>query len=120
MPVPPGQYLRNYDLTGGFLQQNFVPLKAPGSLPSTPTGLTARGSNEQVLLAWDATPGATSYVVKRSGAPGGPYAVVAPRVTSLVYCDTSVVNFTTYYYMVAAANSAGMSADSREVSVTLA
>jgi len=77
-----------------------------------------QGGDEQVLLAWDSATGATSYVVKRSTAPGGPYAAVAPRVTSVVYRDASVVNGTTYYYVVAAVNLAGPSADSAEASAT--
>lgn len=118
MPVPPGHYLQNYDLTGDFLWQNYVPLRASDRPPSTPTRLTAQGSNKQVLLSWDSATGATSYVVKRSVAPGGPYVVVALRVTSVVYRDTSVVNGTTYYYVVAAVNLAGSSSDSVEASAT--
>lgn len=118
MPVPPGHYPRNFDLTGDFLRQNFVSLGAPGSPPLAPTGLTAQGLDGQVLLSWDSATGATSYVVKRSVAPGGPYVVVANRVTSVVYRDVTVINGTTYYYVVSSVNSAGASDESSEASAT--
>jgi len=85
------------------------------SAPATPGGLTATAGNQQVSLNWNASAGATSYNVGRSITSGGAYSQIAsPSATS--YSDTSVTNGTTYYYVVAAVNSAGMSANSAEVS----
>jgi cellulose 1,4-beta-cellobiosidase len=44
--------------------------------PGVPTGLTATAANLQVVLAWNAITGATSYNVKRATTTGGPYAKV--------------------------------------------
>jgi hypothetical protein len=85
--------------------------------PVAPTGLAATAGNQQVSLAWNASSGATSYVVGRGTATGGPYSTVSsPSTTS--YTDSSVTNGTTYYYVVAAVNSGGTSANSSQVSAT--
>ncbi|PXA03436.1 hypothetical protein DDZ13_12135 [Coraliomargarita sinensis] len=85
--------------------------------PSTPTGLNATSGDGRVDLAWDAATGADSYNVKRSTTTGGPYASIgSPSGTS--YADTTAANGTTYYYVVAAVNTIGSSADSTEVSAT--
>ncbi len=90
---------------------------APPSIPDAPNGLNATPGNAQVSLSWTASSGATSYNVKRSTTSGGPYTTIAsPTGTS--YTDTSVVNGTTYYYVVSAVNSAGESANSSQVSAT--
>jgi hypothetical protein len=70
-----------------------------------------------VALSWSAPSGATSYNVQRSTTNGGPYTSIAtPTTTS--YTDTGVTNGTTYYYVVAAVNGAGQSANSSQVSAT--
>lgn len=79
-----------------------------GSLPATPTGLTATGiSTTQISLSWTPVPGATSYVVQFAVAGGswqplgtttGPGGVVG-----------SLSPGTTYYFQVAAKNAAGQS-----------
>jgi hypothetical protein len=89
----------------------------PLASPPTPTGLAATAGNQQVNLTWNASTGATSYNVGRSTTSGGPYTTVSsPTMTS--YADSSVTNGTTYYYVVAAVNSAGTSANSGQVSAT--
>ncbi|NBC70852.1 hypothetical protein GT003_17775 [Paenibacillus sacheonensis] len=89
-----------------------------GSLPSTPTGLSASGGNGQVALGWSAASGATSYNVKRSTSSGGSFSNVATGVTSTSYTDTGVTNGTTYYYVVSAVNSIGESGNSSQASAT--
>ncbi len=85
--------------------------------PATPTGLAATAGNAQVGLTWNASTGATSYTVGRSTTSGSGYTTVtSPTGTS--YTDTGLTNGTTYYYVVAAANSAGTSANSSQVSAT--
>jgi len=44
-----------------------------GGRPLAPTGVTAKAGNQQVVLSWTASLGATSYNVKRSTTNGGPY-----------------------------------------------
>ena len=49
---------------------------------------------------------AGNYVVKRSTASGGPYTSIA--YTSLTaFTDSPLINGTTYYYVVSAANARG-------------
>jgi fibronectin type 3 domain-containing protein len=86
--------------------------------PLAPTGLNATAGNASVGLAWNASAGATSYNVLRSTTDGGPYGNVATGVNSASYTDNTVVNDTTYYYVVQAANSAGTSGNSDQASAT--
>jgi hypothetical protein len=87
------------------------------SAPSTPTGLTATASPQQVALSWNASSSATSYNVKRSTTHGGPYTPIAsPTLTN--YTDSSLTGGTTYYYVASAVNATGESANSSEVSAT--
>ena len=90
---------------------------AVATIPPAPTGLTATAGNQQIVLNWNASSGATGYHVKRGSASGGPYAQVAsPTGTSDT--DTGLTNGTTYYYVVSGLNSAGESANSSQVSAT--
>jgi len=87
------------------------------AIPPVPTNLIATAGNAQVGLSWSASSGATSYNVKRSTTSGGPYTTIgSPTTTS--YTDTGVTNGTTYYYVVAAVNTAGQSGNSSQVSAT--
>jgi hypothetical protein len=71
-----------------------------------------------VSLAWSTSVGATSYNVKRAPSHGGPYATIA-SASSGSYNDTSVVDGTTYYYVVSAVNDGGENpTNSNEVSAT--
>jgi hypothetical protein len=88
-----------------------------GTPPPTPAGLAATAGNAQVTLSWSASTGAVSYNVGRSTTTGGPYSTVGtPTATS--FTDTTVKNGTTYFYVVNAANLAGPSANSTQVSAT--
>jgi hypothetical protein len=90
-----------------------------------PFGLTARAGNSQVIMEWNALPGATGYNVKRSATSGGPYTVLATASTvpGTNYVDATALNGATYYYVVSAATSisaAGETANSpSEAAVTL-
>jgi fibronectin type 3 domain-containing protein len=90
---------------------------APGIVPAVPTNLQATAGNAQVSLSWTASSAATSYSVQRSTTSGGPYTSVG-NPTSVAYTDTSVTNGTTYYYVVAAVNTVGTSANSNQASAT--
>lgn len=88
-----------------------------GNPPPTPSGLVATAGNQQVALTWNASAGATSYPLSRATTSGGPYSSLATANTSS-YTDTTVTNGTAYFYVVAAANSFGKSANSTEVAAT--
>jgi fibronectin type 3 domain-containing protein len=92
------------------------PSCGPTTAPTAPTGLAATPGNTQVSLAWNASSGATSYNVLRSTTSGGSYNSIATGLTTTSYTDTGLTNGTTYYYVVQAANSAGTSANSTQVS----
>ena len=85
---------------------------------AAPANLAANPGTATVTLNWTASAGATSYNVKRATTSGGPYTTIAPVVNTTSYTDTTVVNGTTYYYVVSAVNAAGESPDSAEVSAT--
>jgi len=87
-------------------------------IPSVPTGLAATTGISQVVLSWTASNGATSYNVYRSTTNNGPYTTLvgSPNGTSIT--DTGLTNGTTYYYVVAAVNSTGASANSTQLAAT--
>jgi fibronectin type 3 domain-containing protein len=95
---------------------NATPL-APAKPPATPTGLAATSGNASVSLTWNASTGATSYNVKRSTTSGGPYATIASPTTAS-FADATVVNGTTYFYVVSAIDGSGQSGNSNQVSAT--
>jgi fibronectin type 3 domain-containing protein/regulation of enolase protein 1 (concanavalin A-like superfamily) len=82
--------------------------------PIQTTGLTATGGSGQVALAWNSTPGAASYTVRRATVGGGASTVIASGVTGTSYTDTSLADGTTYYYVVTPANASGDGANSAE------
>ena len=82
---------------------------------AAPTALAATPANSQVLLTWNSVANANSYTLSRTTTSGGSYTAIA-RVGITSFADTNVSNGTTYYYVVRAANIAGESADSEEVS----
>ena len=94
----------------------------PAPVPLAPTGLMAQGGLSQITLNWAPAIGdlAQGYNVLRSTTSGGPYMTVASWSANTFpdYTDTSVVNGTTYYYVVCAVNQSGASAKSAEVSAT--
>jgi hypothetical protein len=87
------------------------------SVPPVPAGLTATAGDAQVMLAWSLSTGATGYYVKRSTTSGGPYAQIA-TLAGTSFTDTGLTNGTKYFYVVAAYNAAGVSANSAEVGAT--
>lgn len=104
----------SYGQSANSTQVSATPIAAP---PPVPAGLIAAPGNQQVTLSWNASSGATSYNLQRSSTSGGPYTTISsPTATS--YTDTSLTNGTTYYYVVAAVNAAGQSANSNQVSAT--
>ena len=97
-------------------EANAIP-NPPAQIPPVPTGLQATPADSQVNLTWNASAGATEYPVMRATVSGGPYTQLF-QPTTPSYSDTGLTNGTTYYYVVAAENTAGQSANSAEVSAT--
>ncbi|MGH7989638.1 MAG: LamG-like jellyroll fold domain-containing protein, partial [Limisphaerales bacterium] len=81
-----------------------------------PTGLTAATGDDEVTLAWNSSPNATSYNVKRSTTLNGTYIVIATNLIELNFTNTGLTNGITYYFVVSAINSAGESGNSIAVS----
>jgi beta-glucanase (GH16 family) len=86
--------------------------------PVAPTGLVATAGDAQVALNWNAVSGATGYNLGRATNSVGPYAAVTNGLTGTSYTDASVVNGTTYYYVVSTVQAGCESTNSTEVSVT--
>ena len=85
--------------------------------PTAPTGLTATPSDAQIALSWNADAGATSYILERGVASGGPYTSIG-TAPSASYTDTGLTNGTAYFYVAVAVNSTGQSSSSAEVAAT--
>jgi chitinase len=92
----------------------------PPPPPPAPTGLTATRLPQKgsIKLNWNASPGATSYNVKRSTVSGGPYTTIKTGVTTATYANTGLTSGKAYYYVVSAVNVAGESPNSNQASAT--
>ena len=102
--VVPIAALAGITVTGGRLNVNNS-IRDCGTVPdppAAPTGLVATAGVNQVTLNWNAVAGATSYNVKRSTTPGGPYGTIASGVGSTTYIDAPLAGGTTLYYVVSA------------------
>ena len=99
--------------------QNSTEVSAMPLFSPAPTNLTVTATNfGLVSLAWSTSAGATSYNVKRAPSTAGLTNHCQPP-SSTTYNDTSVVNGTTYYYVVTAVNPGGENpTNSAEVSAT--
>ena len=80
-----------------------LPPLAPPAL-SPPVIQTAVTNYGKVTLTWSAVTGASSYNVKRATSIGGPFTTIT-NVTATTFTDTSVLNGTTYFYVVSTLNS---------------
>jgi len=75
---------------------------------SAPTGVTATGGESQVVLDWTALSGASSYTVYWGSSTGiSSSSTAISSVSTDNYTHTGLDNGTTYYYKVAAVDSAG-------------
>lgn len=89
----------------------------PGVVPPAPTGVAAvtGGAPGEVDLSWNASPGATSYKVRRSGVSGGPYKG-ARQTAAASYTYSGLRSGKRYYFVVTAMSASGESVYSVEVS----
>ena len=117
VPVADATANRIFAMTTANIVSAFLQL-VPASVPPAPTGLTATAGNAQVQLGWAASSGATGYNVKRSTTSGGPYSNIATNVAGTSFTDTTVVNGTTYFYVVTAVNAGRKSPVSNQASAT--
>lgn len=90
------------------------------AIPGIPQNLVVQTGNQQNLVSWDLSTGATSYIIQRS-LDNVTFTVLAtvsgtPLATS--YLDSAPVLGTTYWYQVAASNSSGDSSYTNSQSVT--
>jgi fibronectin type 3 domain-containing protein len=100
---------------------DYIRLELTGYTPPPPANCVAYAGNAGNLVSWPVTPGATSYNVLRSTTSGSGYVSITNGVVGPVcgsgannatYLDTSVVNGTTYYYVVRSGNPNGSSTNS--------
>lgn len=86
--------------------------------PSIPQGLIVQTENQQVLISWDLSAGATSYKVQRSldNVTFDDLAVVSGSPLDTLYLDTVVTLNTKYWYKVAASMDAGVTYSSYTLS----
>ena len=73
---PAGYNFTVTDSAGNAMSSAVGVLVQPAA-PPIPTGLIATAGNAQVTIAWNASAGATGYVVNRAAGSGGPYAPIA-------------------------------------------
>ena len=89
--------------------------------PAAPSGLEATVKNGSVTLQWDDNSDLdlSGYTVYRSTTSGGLYVAIASELTVSAFVDNTVVNGTTYYYIITALDSSSLeSFGSSEVSAT--
>ena len=115
--VEPVPSLAAVTATGGRLDLHSAMRSCIGP-PDAPSSLTATAGDTVVTLEWPTAAGAIGYIVKRADASGGPYTPLTPDAGSTTFSDSAVVNGQTYFYVVAARNSTGVSANSPEASAT--
>lgn len=102
-------------VNSGALSANSNQATATPTELAIPANLTATPGSGQVVLAWNASAGATGYKIYRSTTNGGPYNSLTD-VTTTSYTNTGLANGTTYYYVVKAQNAGGISANSNQAS----
>ncbi len=85
--------------------------------PAASTNVAAQAGDARVSLGWSPSLGATSYNVKRSTTNGGPYTTVA-TVNAAGTTNAGLTNGTAYFYVVAAVNALGESANSAQAAAT--
>lgn len=82
----------------------------------TVENVQAMSGDQHVTLTWNAVDEATHYIIKRSNEKDGIYEEIATIESSeLMYTDSNVENFVTYYYKIAAKNAVGAGHDSQAI-----
>jgi hypothetical protein len=103
----------NYWVDVVFATQAPPPVPTP---PAAPTGVSATPvSSTQIMVAWQASSGATGYRVERSANGGTSWATAGTTTTPTSFNDTGLAPATTYQYRVIATSPNGNSAPSATV-----
>ncbi|MGO8672242.1 MAG: choice-of-anchor tandem repeat GloVer-containing protein [Capsulimonadaceae bacterium] len=106
------------DAAGTSPQSSEASVTPSASILAAPASLTASAGNALVSLSWTASTGATAYRVYRATTSGAEGTAAAATVIATSYTDTGLTNGVTYYYKVAAVNSAETSRSSNEAAAT--
>jgi autotransporter-associated beta strand protein len=117
LPTGSVRYFRAFasNATGG----TWAPITSSFITPTAaPEGLAATPASGLVSLSWNATPGASSYQLKRATTPGGPYVTILSGILGTTATDPTAAIGTAYYYVLSASNPGGESANSAELAVT--
>ncbi len=88
------------------------------ALPLAPASLSAAPGDTQVTLSWPAVANATGYFLYRGTSSGHENVTVVSSYAGTSYTNTGLTDGTTYYYVVAGTNSAGLGPNSPEASAT--
>ncbi|CAG7644984.1 hypothetical protein PAESOLCIP111_04850 [Paenibacillus solanacearum] len=86
--------------------------------PANPLNLAAAAGDRYVQLTWDTVTGATYYNLYMSTVSGKFDSAAAATVTDAAYRVQQLMNGTTYYFVVKAGNTGGLSAASNEAGAT--
>src|ERR1043166_5137531 len=78
------------------------PPAQPLPRPAVPEDVTAKAGNAKVSLTWKPQSDATSYIVRRRTASGGPDDTRAVGLVECSYTDFAVMNGVRYYFVVVA------------------
>jgi len=106
-----------YHLIRKVTGSGLIPPIQPVPPPGAPTIVNVTTNYGQVNLTWTAVTGATNYNVKRATSTGKE--VTITNTTANTFSDNTVMNGTTYYYVVSAVNAGGEGPNSAEVVVTV-
>ncbi len=87
----------------------------PGAPADLVSSIAPAIGTASTVLNWTASPGATSYTIKRATVSQGPYTNLG-TTSSASYSDSTGTLNTTYYYVVSATNAVGGSSNSTQVS----
>jgi chitodextrinase len=103
----------NYWVDVVFATQAPPPVPTP---PAAPTGVSATPvSSTQIMVAWQASSGATGYRVERSANGGTSWTTAGTATTATSFNDIGLAPATTYQYRVIATSPNGNSAPSATV-----
>jgi fibronectin type 3 domain-containing protein len=105
---------------GGESAESIEKSATPVSPPAKPTGASAFAADRQAVVYCEPVAGATSYNLYYSTTAGVSKTSYTTKITGITnpYTVTSLLNGTTYYFVMTAVNAGGESLDSSESSAT--
>ncbi|MFB5763607.1 S-layer homology domain-containing protein [Paenibacillus medicaginis] len=104
--------------TATFVVLPTIPDPGEPGVPDAPQGLTANGGDGRVDLNWNTVTGATYYNIYMSTNAGSFSDSHVASVTDSTYRVQGLTNGTTYYFIVKAGNSLGLSGASKQAAAT--